>query len=438
MLKKFFSSIFLLCFCTLVHAQQPTKDDLQKQKKQLEQEMNQLIALEASISKNKKESLKQLAVVKAKIKKREQYINAINKDIKRVEDQVYTNELAINRLKRELDTLKQNYAKSIVFAYKNRSNYEYLNFIFSASDFNDAITRITYLKSYRQYRETQVETINKTQNLLQSAVQTLNTSKVEKKQILQTQSSQLKALELDKKQNAQVVNQLKDQEKEVQAQLKKREKQRVELNKALTAAIKREVEEATRKAKQRAAEEQKKATVAGTPKSTENKTVEPATGGVAGGNRNNRPNNVFESTPEGVTESINFENNKGRLPWPVNGGLVTHEFGVQQLDKQLREKNDGIIISVPIGANVKCVADGEVASIISLDDDQAVMVKHGKYFTIYSKLAHVNVSEGQKVNAGTVVGKAAPELAGNGGEIEFRIMLSNSQFTNPTSWLKPR
>ncbi|MBS1578885.1 MAG: peptidoglycan DD-metalloendopeptidase family protein [Bacteroidetes bacterium] len=446
-LRLFF--IGLLFPFVMLAQQQPTKDDLQKQKKQLEQEIKELNDLQASISKNKKLSLKQLAIVQTKIKKREQLINSINKDIRRVEDQLYSNEVEINHLKKELDTLKQNYAKSIVFAYKNRGSYEYLNFLFSAQNFNDAFKRLTYLKSYRQYRETQAETIVKTQNLLQQAATTLSNTKIEKTQVLKNQNDQLTALESDKKENARVLQDLKTQEKEVQAQLRKREKQRQELNKALTAAIRREIDEANRKEKERIAKlkaDAIKKNTAATPSkpSTEtptktdiNKNPIETTGGVVKADKGSGDYTNFESTPEGATLSLNFENSKGKLPWPVNGGVITYDFGIKQISSQLRLKNDGVFIAVPVGTGVKCVADGEVADIINLDDDQAVMVKHGKYFTVYNKLASVNVSQGQKVHAGTIIGKAAVSLDGNGGEIEFRIMNLNNQYLNPHSWLKP-
>lgn len=119
-------------------------------------------------------------LVKRKIAAREELIQNINKDLHILDNNIYKNTLEINRLRRELDTLKQAYAKSLVFAYKSRSNYDYLNFIFSASTFNDAIKRITYLKSYRQYREQQVANIEETEALIGDKIATLNNSKNEK------------------------------------------------------------------------------------------------------------------------------------------------------------------------------------------------------------------------------------------------------------------
>ena len=357
----------------------------------------------------------------------------------------------MNRLKRQLDTLKQNYAKSIVFAYKNRGSYEYLNFLFSASNFNDALKRMSYLKSYRQYRETEAQTIIKTQDLRQQAIISMNDSKKEQGMVLQAQSSQLKVLEEDKKEKDQVVRQLKDQEKDITAQLKKREKQRQQLNKALEAAFRRAKEEADRNAKlakQKAIDDQKK-NVAPTdnavrtnpvvkPKSNNTGTTEATTGVITAGGASNRVYSSFESTPEGLTQSINFENNRGRLPWPVSGGLVTDRFGKQVIEgTTMHVINDGILIATPVGSSVKCVADGIVYLILDLDEYQSVLVQHGKYFTVYNKLSQTSVSKGQTIKAGTVVGKAAVDYDG-GGKVEFRVMNEKNQFIDPERWLKPR
>ena len=265
MIKKLFLFFILLSFAVKHTDAQPSqsREELQKQQKQLQKEIDDLNSTLESIRKNKKQSLSQLAIVQRKVAVRERLINNINQDIHRIDDDIYSKELEKNHLKRELDTLKQRYAQSIVFAYKNRSSYEYLNFLFSASDFNDAVKRMTYLKSYRKYRETEAQTILKTEDLLQETIGKLNNSKTEKGKVLVTQSSQLKVLEQDKKEKDQVVRQLKDQEKDLTAQLKKRESQRQNLKRALDAAIRREMEEAMRKekertAKQKALDEQKR------------------------------------------------------------------------------------------------------------------------------------------------------------------------------------
>ncbi|MDE3236519.1 MAG: peptidoglycan DD-metalloendopeptidase family protein [Bacteroidota bacterium] len=451
-------SLFVLRSQEQTNQQGQTKEELQKQQRQLQKEIEELNASLVQIRKSKKQSLSQLAMVQRKIAAREQLVNNINREIRHIDDDIYNKQIEIYRLRKELDTLKLRYAQSIVFAYKNRSSYEYLNFLFSAPNFNDAIKRMMYLKSYRRYRETEAQTIAKTQDLLQQNIGTLNSTREERKQVLQNQSSQLQVLEQDKKEKDQVVRQLKDQEKDLQAQITRREKERIRLNKALDVAIRRAREEAERQAKlarQKALEEQKRlqqqAAKQPANENTAGKNNKPANNGAITSNEptektvatvggaSTRSYSVFESTEDGLKKSINFENNKGRLPWPVSSGFVTDRFGTQQIPgTRLTENNDGIFIATPVGSPVKCVADGKVYVIIPLDDSYSVMVQHGKYFTIYNKLSSVSVSSGQEVNAGTVVGKAGEDFDGS-GKIEFRVMVNGSnKFVDPERWLKPR
>lgn len=279
------------------------------------------------IQKNKKASVSQVVAVQRKIAAREELIGTMNRQVRLLDETIYQNELEIYRLKKELDTLKAKYAQSIVFAYKNRSNYQFLNFLFSASNFNDAIKRVTYLKSYRKLRETQVSTIQKTQEVLQLKIGTLSTSKKEQSLVLQTQQTQLKDLEEDKKQKNIVVNELKGKEKEVSALLRKKDKQRQDMRIAINAIIKREIAEAARKEKEErirlAAIEKNKATkpaeitAKATPKTTTSSSTTSSNSGsitpMTTGATSTREYSPLESTPEGVEISINFE--KRNLPW---------------------------------------------------------------------------------------------------------------------------
>ena len=135
--------------------------------------MVELNRLYSETQNNKKLSLKQLAIIKSKINRREELVNSINKQVRQLDETIYLKERDIYRLRRELDTLKQKYAKSIVFAYKHRSSYEYLNFLFSAVSFNDAVKRVTYLRSYRKNRETQAVAIAKSETLLQRTIESV-------------------------------------------------------------------------------------------------------------------------------------------------------------------------------------------------------------------------------------------------------------------------
>ena len=145
MVKKWLCAFFC-CITLIVHAQE-TKEDIQKKQQQLQREIDDLNNTLQQIKSSKKQSLGQLALVQRKIAARNELINSINKDMHRLDDNIYLDQIQINHLNLELDTLKMNYAKSLVFAYRNRSNYDYLNFIFSATSFNDAIKRIKKLQA---------------------------------------------------------------------------------------------------------------------------------------------------------------------------------------------------------------------------------------------------------------------------------------------------
>src|SRR4051812_2569390 len=314
MIKKLVIGLLAFAFSVNAHAQE-TKEDIQKKQQQLLQEISQLNSTLNQIKKNKKQSLGQLALVQRKIGARQELINSINKELHHLDDTIYFNQIKIYRYKKELDTLKDQYAKSLLFAYKNRSNYDYLNFLFSATSFNDAIKRVAYLKSYRQYRETQVNSILKTQQLLQDQIGLLNSNKLQKNNSLKEQSKQLDVLEDDKKEQDQVVKQLKGQEKDIAAQIKEKEKTRQKLQVALQAVIRREIEAAKRKEQERLAEEKRKQQLAANNNSTnpasggsDNSASKNNTGstGLVNPNKTNRVYSPFESTTEETNVSINF------------------------------------------------------------------------------------------------------------------------------------
>lgn len=452
MVKKLVIVVLLLVSGTLSVCAQETKEEIQKKQQQLLQEISDLNNTLNQIKKNKKQSLGQLALVQRKINARQELINNINRDLRRLDDNIYKNQLEINRYKREIDTLKEQYAKSLVFAYKNRSNYDYLNFLFSAKSFNDAIKRVAYLKSYRQYRETQVNAIQQTQQLLAQQINTLNANKSEKSTSLQDQGKQLAVLQEDRKEKDQVVNELKGREKEIAAQLKEKEKQRQKLQQALQTVIRREIEAAKKKEAERLAklkEEEKKkkladqaagkttTTDANETKNTAPVNTGPVTNAVTPG-KSNRVYSPFESTTEEMNVSINFENNRGRLPWPADQGYVSTHFGPYEVPgTKLKGNMPGTEISLPIGSNVKAVADGVVSAVFDLGTGQTVVVRHGKYFTAYSNLSAVGVEKGQQVKPGKVVGKAAAGFSGE-GQIIFMVQNEKGDNLDPEKWLKSR
>jgi septal ring factor EnvC (AmiA/AmiB activator) len=445
------------------HAQQPTREDLQNKETDIRKEIAELNNMLQQTQKSKKLSLNQLAIIKKKINQREDLVNTINKQVHQLDETIFNNERDIYRLGKELDTLKIKYAMSIVFAYKNRSSYEYLNFLFSAEDFNDAIKRITYLKSYRQNRETQASTIYKSEDLLKVKIASLSTNKIEMSKTLVKQSEQLKDLQADKKEQDQVVAQLKSKEREIGTQIRDKEKQRQKMQSAVLAIIRRETEEANRRAaavKAKALEEEKKRKAlntaitkpndnAITSTTTAENTNTPApntrpklsnesVSGVVSTNSGDRSYTPLESTPEGRETSIKFENNKGRLPWPADAGIVTIHFGTETIPgTKLVRKSDGIEIALAPGSSIKSVADGIVSYAGDIGGEQVVFIKHGKYFTSYSHLSSIRVSKDQEVKAGSLLGKSGSGVDGEGALL-FMVNNERGIPLNPEGWLKAR
>ena len=354
-------------------------------------------------------------------------------------------------MKGELDTLKMHYAKSIVYAYKNRSNYDFLNFIFSAASFNDALRRVQYLRAYRLYREEQASTIKNTQVLLQGKIAGLESSRKEKDAVLQKQEKQKVELEGEKREKNEILSKLKAREKEISKELTSKQKADQKLKNAIRAAIDREIRLAREKAMAeakakeiaeaatRAAENAKAAEAAKARKAAEpTSTPAPTIAKVEPKKEVKKPvESVLESTPEGFRISGSFESNKGRLPWPIEKGNVKIHFGTYSIEgTKLRGNNPGITLATEPGAVVRAVFEGEISRIFDIDGNWSVLIRHGKYFTVYSNLSSVSVSKDQKVSSGAVLGRAAANDDGN-GEIEFLLMQENRNL-DPESWIRRR
>jgi septal ring factor EnvC (AmiA/AmiB activator) len=445
MIKKCLIIICILfaCFVNNTNAQNGnSREDLQKQSQALQKELDALNNLLEQTKKNKKSSLAQLAVIRNKIAKRTSLINGIAKQVKILDNAIQVNQRDVKRLNNELDTLKYRYAKSIVFAYQSRSGYEYLNFLFSAGSFNDAVKRITYLKSYRQNREAQAMAIGLSENNLKSKINILSENKQDRLKTMSAQTLQLKVLQDDRKEQDKVVSQLKSKEQEITTQVRQKEAQRRKMQAAIAAVIKREMQEAVKKENERLAR-LKTANAANNKANTtdDNSKKIPKVGKVEGGLKSttsNRPYSALETTEEGRETSISFENNKGGLPWPVATGIVNIHFGVESIPgTKLDRKSDGIEVAVPKGTAVKSVANGTVVYVGDVNGDKTVLIKHGKYFTAFSCLSSASVNNGQEVRAGTVIGRSGINLDGEGAVL-FSICNEKAVYYDPESWLKAR
>lgn len=426
---------------------QPAQDktQLEKERQEIQRELQEIQGVYNKVKGQTRQTLGQLNILNRKINLQEQYISTINRELRNIDDDIYLSELEIYRLNKQLDTLKAQYAKSIVYSYKNRSNYDYVNFIFSASSFNDAVKRIAYLKSYRAYREKQVSTIKETQVLIAQRKKQQLVRKDQKGVALQSQTKQVQELAVQKKEKDAVVAELKSKEKELAGQIASKKKRDRDLQNAITAIVRREIEAAKAKAKAEAEAKRKADELAAknaaktTPPVTAPGT-NPATNPAVVTKRNEpakKPDSYLDLNARDVALNSSFQANKARLPWPVDNGIITLRYGTNKIENTLLTfDNPGITIATPsAGVPVKAVFDGEVSGVYNLGDGMAVTIRHGKYFTTYSNLSGVTVTKGASVKTGQQIGKAGRDDDGNGGQIDFILMIETRN-VDPMPWLR--
>jgi len=423
--------IFFICLCTTVSSFCQTaaqnRSDLEKEREAIQKEIEQVKHSLDETKKNKKETLGQLALLQRRLRLRQLAIQNINGQINFIQSDMNQSWQEILKLKKELDTLRKQYAESVIYSYENRTNYDFLNFIFAATSFNDAVKRVAYLKSYRTYRSERADNISKTQELLQGKIDGLKIKRQEKDEVLQKQNKERQALEVEKKEKDAVVNKLQSQEKELKKEMQAKQRQDQKLGSAIAAAIRRARDEAIREAKKKdaaaKASEEKAA--------ANNKTTNPATTNpVATAPAKPKALTPFDSRAD-LALSDNFEKNRGHLPWPVDAGNISMHFGPQTYLNKLKYNNQGITIESNGGTIVKAVFEGEVQSVFNVGDVSAVMIRHGKYFTTYSNLESVTVSKGQQVKTGQTLGRIS-EI----GQLEFVLSDDKSHTFDPEKWLR--
>lgn len=417
------------------------KKELERRRRQIQQEIEQLQKQQSLISQDRKAGLGQLKIIQSKLQKRYAVIENINDEVGLIDNKIFSNNREIYRLQKQLDTLRGQYAKTVEYAYKNRSSYDMLNFIFTSASFNDAVKRIAYLKSYRKYREEQVENINRTRDALKGRIDLLSKNKEEKGKVLDEQTRQKQILEEEKSEQARFVSRLKSRENELMKEMAAKKKLDRSLQNAIAAIVKREIQ--MQQAQQKKLDDARR--LANARNNASGNAKPPAASGstaAAPGGAGTKPAPVrkaseLEGTPEVTKVSMGFENNKRSLPWPVDMANVTSGFGRRNIEgTRIVEENVGITIETREGSQVKAVFDGVVASVMDVGGSPTVCIKHGKYFTTYFNLSGVSVARGQEVRTGQVIGKAGANEDGV-GEILFAVSIE-STFVDPENWLKSR
>lgn len=451
--------------------QQQSREELERRKKDLQREIDEANEQLKETKKSTKESLGQLRALRDKITLRSRLINNINEEINFINGDINTAARDVKTLQKDLDTLKAQYALLVIYAYKNRSSYDMLNFVFSAENFNDAVKRFQYLKQYREYRRRQADNIVSTQEQLNQKIQNLESQRVRRSDALKTEQEQRSTLEVDKKEKDEVLNKLKGREKELVTDINQRKKDAQKVQLAIRAVIRREIEEARRKAieeetARRKAAEEKRRREEEARKAAALAAAERAKAAAANNNNGNTANtpppppppvkapepapepektatrteNVLEATPEALALSESFEANRGKLPWPVDAGNIIEHFGIHQhaVMEHIQVPSDGIVIATNKGGAVKSIFDGEVKSVVVMPGSgYVIIIRHGQYFTTYVRLQTTRVKKGDNVKTGQVIGTASTNDIENTGEVELQIWKGITK-QNPEQWIRRR
>lgn len=383
---------------------QDKKTELQKKKAKIEEDISYTNKLLEETKKTKQVSLNQLVLLNKKITKRQELISAINGEIGNLDRQIGITNDTINHLTETIKQLKQEYARMIYYAGKNRNAYTRLMFIFSANDFNQAYQRLKYFQQYSSYRQNQVRVIKENQLLLNEKVQLLEKQKAYKLSLKKSEESEKQKLTSEKNEQDKTVKNLSKKEKELLKKLRDSERAARKLKKAIEDLIAEEIRKASEAAKKTG--------------------TKPA------------PENKFGLTPSEIQLSSSFTGNKGRLPWPTERGIISSTFGEHPhpILKGIKTKNNGIDITTAKGESARAVFDGEVTSTMVLPSyNNVVIIRHGEFLTVYSNLDQLFVKKGDKVKTKQRIGVIQSDDSGK-SKLHFELWQGRN-IQNPESWI---
>jgi len=406
--------IYIAIILFSIPAFSQSKKALQEKKEKIEKDIQYTNKLLEKTKKNKEKSLGYLNVLNKQVENREELLQMLNIEIGLIEKQIgktkikiAENQIKIQEKKQELEKLENQYAKMIYYAYKNKHSFDSWVFIFSSKSFNQAYKRLKYLKQYAQHRKTQAEIITNTKKELSEEVVDLGNQKIElekdkgfKKRLITNKKTEVEELEIQKKDKNDLIKKLKKTEVYFKRELEKQQ----QAAKGLDKRIRKIIEEEIRKAR----EAEKKGSKEG-----------------------------FVLTPEAKALSDNFLENKGRLPWPVDKGIIVQGFGKQQhpVFKNIETYNNGIDIATDKGARVRAVFDGKVSRIFLIKGEgKVILINHGEYFSVYSGLKEVSVQRGEKIFSKQEIGIVITHNNKQKTHLHFEIW-KNYDKQNPSHWL---
>ena len=423
---------------SLMWGQTTQQEKLEERKAQIQKEIRENERMLQTVKKKEKSAVNVIVIQSNKIKLKEKLINTTEKQKKLLSNDMYINQVKINKLKKELEILKEDYAEMIVKSYKSRSEQSRAMFILSSENFLQAYKRAQYMKQYTSYRKMQGEEIKSKTGELIVYNGKLDVQKKAKQKLIAENEKERLSLEKERQEQEKLVNSIKKDKKKIAAEIKKKQQESRTIDRQIDRLIREAIAEANRKAAMERAMEKARAESKAESK-TESK-AEIKTRARAIVSAAPVSSSKIELTPESKIIADNFRANRGRLPYPVEKGFISLGYGDQPhpLFNTITVHNSGVEITTDQGANARAVFGGEVTSVMVLSPvNKAVMIQHGDYFTVYQNLSSVSVSKGDKVSIKQTIGKVRTNGETGKTIIKF-LILQNTTYNNPQSWLSPR
>lgn len=393
---RFFCVLIILFFLQQLAIAQSV-DDLQKKKDKAEKEIEYTTRLLKETQKSEKSSLNKLYLLNTQIRQRNSLISNISNEMELVNSFIDNNTLAIKLLQNDLKELKEEYAEIIRLAYKNKNSGNILLFLLSANTFNQAYHRLLYFRRYTEFRQNQAKVITEIQQVLNENVKRLEQQKASKQFLADATKREKDKLSQQKGQQNNQLQKLKSQKRSLERKLKQQRK----IEQQLEREIQRIIEEEARKNR--------------------------ASGGSG-----------FALTPEQKLIGDNFRQNKKRLPWPVERGVIIEKFGIHKhpVLTNVQVRNNGINIATEVGAKVRAVYNGKVTKVFGISGgNTAIIIRHGEYLSVYSNLREVVVKTGDKVSTKQNIGTVYTDPDdGNKSILKFQIWRESKKM-NPEEWI---
>ncbi|KGE13852.1 murein hydrolase activator EnvC family protein [Sphingobacterium deserti] len=419
-LKKIVFSFIFSCCLTIGFVSAQSSAELKKQREKIDVEIAELTKILRAKTQEKILSQREVNALSRQLDLRESKISTINAELRIINNNIRVNTGKVNALKAELEKMRKDYEKMILFAFRNKNGYNKLMFIFASKDFNQAFKRVKYLQQFNDARKIKAAEIEATKKEIELKIAQLERDKQTQNQLLKEQQAERSIIAKDRSAHATELSQLRREESTFKGQLSKKQQEKKRIDAMIQQAIRREIAEERR----RAEEARKKAAEAEAKRT--GKTVEE----VEKKTPRKSDSEILRSTPEAAKLSADFKSNRGRLPWPVAQGNIVRNFGFETVERNVRIDNSDVAIRTATNAAVKAVFEGEVVQVIG----SFVVIKHGEYFTSYANLKSVSVRKGQKVSRGQQIGSADEDADAGYSVVNFGVFQGQTAM-NPSSWL---